>query len=432
MVQPGLKPKPAANSDLRPNVAAQFRAVRAASEALAAPLSAEDQQVQTMPLASPTKWHLAHTTWFFETFVLCPTAGYRPFDPNYHYLFNSYYEALGARHPRPDRGLLTRPALEDIRRYRQHVDAAVEAVLAREPDEAVSRLIELGCHHEQQHQELILTDIKHVLGLNPLAPAYAGSGHRNVSAPETGWISVAGGVKEIGHRGGGFCFDNEQPRHKVWIDDFRLATRLVTNGEWLAFMSDGGYTNPALWLSDGWQTAQSERWDAPLYWRRTEDGWSEYTLAGLQPVDPATPVVHVSHYEADAFAHWAGKRLPTEAEWEWARRTGAGGCGSAALSRGYGSPPPVTVEAPDRLGLLAMTGSVWQWTSSRFLPYPGFVAFPYDGYSWDHMKGQHYVCRGGSWATAEPIRRPTFRNWYVPTYRQGFLGLRLADSEPGI
>jgi ergothioneine biosynthesis protein EgtB len=421
MAQPGLKP--AANSDLRPDVGAQFRAVRAATEALAAPLSAEDQQVQSMPVASPTKWHLAHTTWFFETFILCPAAGYRPFDPNYHYLFNSYYEALGARHPRPDRGLLTRPSLDDIRRYRQHVDAAVDAVLARGPDEAVLRLIELGCHHEQQHQELILTDIKHVLGLNPLAPAYAAHVSRGAPAAETGWISVPGGVEEIGHRGGGFCFDNEQPRHKVWIDDFRLATRLVTNGEWLAFMSDGGYTEPALWLSDGWQTAQSERWDAPLYWRRTENGWTEYTLAGLRPVDPAAPVVHVSHYEADAFAHWAGKRLPTEAEWEVAA-TGTAPDGTFLDDRVFHPQP-----APDAAGLAQMFGDVWEWTQSPYTPYPGFRTA--DGalgeYNGKFMSNQ-MVLRGGSCATPRSHIRAEYRNFFPSSARWQFSGVRLADD----
>ena len=425
MAQPGLKPKLAANSDTRPNAAAMFGEVREMTRALSNRLSAEDQQVQSMPLASPTKWHLAHTTWFFETFVLKPFApAYPPFDPAYHYLFNSYYEALGERHPRPDRGLLTRPALDEILRYREHVDAAVETLLAVDADDELCRLIELGCHHEQQHQELILTDIKHVLGSNPLAPPYApAASSPRVSAPEREWTPIRGGVHEIGFSGSGFCFDNEQPRHKTWIDDFRLATTLITNREWLAFMADGGYATATLWLSDGWQTAQTEAWQAPLYWRPTDEGWSEYTLAGLRPVDPDAPVVHVSFYEAEAFARWAGKRLPTEAEWEIAAADLP--CDGNFLEADAFHPRVSRATG----GLQQMFGDVWEWTQSPYTPYPGFRAI--DGalgeYNGKFMANQ-MVLRGGSCATPQSHIRAEYRNFFPPSARWQFSGVRLADD----
>ncbi len=427
MAQPGLQPKLAATPDPCSTMAARFHAVRAATIALAAPLTAEDQQVQSMSLASPTKWHLAHTSWFFETFVLSKFArGYEPFDPNYHYLFNSYYETLGDRHPRPDRGLLTRPSLDDIHDYRRHVDAAMADVLATEAPDDLHRLVELGCHHEQQHQELIVTDIKHVLGGNPLAPAYAG---RTAAPPphalvaDLGWVSFAGGVREIGYGGSEFCFDNEQPRHKVWVDDFRLGSRLVTNREWLEFMADGGYTTPTLWLSDGWQTAQSERWEAPLYWQSSEDGWSEYTLAGRRPVAADAPVVHVSYYEADAFARWAGRRLPTEAEWEIAS-AGLPQDGNF-LETGAFHPQA----APATNGLTQVFGDLWEWTQSPYTAYPGFR--PANGalgeYNGKFMANQ-IVLRGGSCATPRSHIRAEYRNFFPPSARWQFSGLRLADD----
>ena len=427
MAQPGLQPKLAATPDPRSTTAARFRAVRAATIALAAPLTAEDQQVQSMSLASPTKWHLAHTSWFFETFVLCKFApGYEPFDPKYHYLFNSYYESLGDRHPRPDRGLLTRPSLDDIHGYRRHVDAAMANVLAREAPDDVHRLVELGCHHEQQHQELIVTDIKHVLGSNPLAPAYAGRTPAlppHALVPDLGWTSFAGGVREIGYGGSEFCFDNEQPRHKVWVDDFRLGSRLVTNREWLEFMADGGYTTPTLWLSDGWQTAQSERWEAPLYWHRSEDGWSEYTLAGRRPVAADAPVVHVSYYEADAFARWSGRRLPTEAEWEIA----AAGLHQDGNFLETGAFHPQA--APATTGLTQIFGDLWEWTQSPYTAYPGFR--PANGalgeYNGKFMANQ-IVLRGGSCATPRSHVRAEYRNFFPPSARWQFSGLRLADD----
>ncbi|HEY9217193.1 MAG TPA: ergothioneine biosynthesis protein EgtB, partial [Phenylobacterium sp.] len=309
-----LRPETATALD----AAARYRAVREATLRLVEPLSPEDQVVQSMPDASPAKWHLAHTTWFFETFILSQLApGYRSFDPRFSFLFNSYYEAVGERQPRPMRGLLTRPALGEVLAYRAHVDAAMEALLADQtPD-----LLELGLSHEEQHQELILMDVLHLFSLSPLDPAYraAPATVGLADAPrEAGFIEFAGGLVEIGHTGQDFAFDNEGPRHKVYLEPFRLADRLVTNGEWIDFIEDGGYRRPEFWLSEGWAQVQGERWQAPFYWRETGDGWRAMSLHGLRPIDPAAPVAHISYFEAEAFAAWAGRRLPTEAEWEHA------------------------------------------------------------------------------------------------------------------
>lgn len=405
---------------------ASFRAVRQTTTALAAPLSAEDQQVQSMLLTSPTKWHLAHTSWFFETFVLARFAGgYQPFDPHYHFLFNSYYEALGKRYSRPDRGLLTRPALGEVQRYRKHVDSAMERLIEAGLDAEAASLLELGCHHEQQHQELILTDIKHVLSLNPLAPSYAPAPaipSVSTSRPAT-WVAFAGGVQEIGYGASGFHFDNEGPRHRVWIDEFRLATRPVVNRDWLAFIADGGYSTPTLWLSDGWATVQAEKWRAPLYWRAVEGGWEEFTLHGLRRLDPEAPVSHVSYYEADAFARWAGKRLPTEAEWELAA-AGAAVDGNL-LDTGVRHPRAGDGQA----GLQQLYGDVWEWTQSPYTPYPGFraAAGALGEYNGKFMANQ-MVLRGGSCATPRSHIRATYRNFFPPSARWQFSGLRLADS----
>jgi len=416
----------AAAADASQTPGAFFRAVRGMTTSLAAPLSPEDQQVQSMLLTSPTKWHLAHTTWFFETFVLARfAAGYQPFDPHYHFLFNSYYEALGERYPRPDRGLVTRPPLHDIQRYRQHVDTAMEGLIERGLDPEAATLIELGCHHEQQHQELILTDIKHVLSLNPLAPVYAPAGGApSAAAPKpAAWVTFDGGVKEIGHAGGSFHFDNEGPRHRVWLDAFHLATKPVTNRDWLAFMADGGYATPTLWLSDGWATVQAERWCAPLYWRDRDGAWEEFTLHGLQRLDPEAPVSHVSYYEAEAFAHWAGKRLPTEAEWELAA-TGMARDGNFLETQARHPRP-----APAGDGLQQMFGDVWEWTRSPYTPYPGFraAAGALGEYNGKFMANQ-MVLRGGSCATPRSHIRATYRNFFPPSARWQFSGLRLADS----
>jgi dimethylhistidine N-methyltransferase len=404
-----------------------FETVRRRTMDLSEPLTAEDQCIQSMPDVSPTKWHLAHTTWFFETFILQPMApGYEPFHPRYNYLFNSYYEQVGARHARPERGLLSRPSLDDIHAYRYHVDTAMAAFLSGDGIERpeVAELLELGCHHEQQHQELLLTDIKHVFSCNPLKPAYRPPRPRDASRSRTlDWVENPGGLVETGHGGDGFAFDCEGPRHRVWLEPFRLANRPVTNAEYLAFMEDGGYERPEFWLSEGWSTCNERGWQAPLYWQQADDGtWRIFTLAGLRPVDPDAPVCHVSFYEADAYARWAGKRLPTEAEWEVtaAPLTPAG---NFAGSREY-HPVPAMGE-----GLRQIYGDVWEWTASAYRPYHGFQ--PAQGavgeYNGKFMSGQ-MVLRGGSCVTPEGHVRPTYRNFFYPPDRWQFSGIRLADD----
>jgi len=379
---------------------AQFKNVRAASDALAAPLSAEDCTIQSMPDASPVKWHLAHTSWFFETIVL-GALGIPPFDPSYAYLFNSYYEALGPRHPRPHRGLLTRPSLDAVKAYRRHVDAQMEKILPSLTDEALKAQVVLGLHHEQQHQELILTDIKHALFANPLRPAYCSTAPR----PETRqtqlleWEEHPGGLVEIGHQGDMFAFDNERPRHAVMLQPFRMANRTISNSEYLAFMEDGGYQRPEFWLSDGWARVQEEHWDAPLYWFNASGQRNIFTLAGVEPLDGAAPLLHVSFYEAAAYAAWAQKRLPTEFEWE-------------AINAGR-----------------ALPGVAWEWTRSSYDPYPGFR--PFQGaaseYNGKFMIGQ-MVLRGGSFATPANHIRSTYRNFFPPQARWQFSGIRLAQD----
>lgn len=398
-------------------LADRYRAVRSRTEALAAVLSDEDQLVQSMPDASPTKWHLAHSSWFFEAFILAQT-DYVPFDPQFNYLFNSYYEAVGDRHPRAARGLLTRPSAADVRRYRQHVDASMLALLedCPEHDRAV---VELGLHHEQQHQELLLMDIKHAFSVNPIAPAYAPQPDRPPAmAVPLEWTTFDGGLVEIGHAGDGFAFDNEGPRHKVWLEPFRMANRLVTNGEWLAFMASGGYASPAFWLSDGWAAVQREGWRAPLYWREGDEGWRVFTLEGLHLVDPAAPVCHVSYYEADAYARWAGGRLPREAEWEIAaHRVREHLAGALHPRRAVAS----------TLG--QMIGEVWQWTASPYAAYPGFrpAEDPTGEYNGKFMSGQ-MVLRGGACITPVGHSRPSYRNFFPPTARWAFSGLRIATD----
>ncbi|MEJ2400632.1 MAG: ergothioneine biosynthesis protein EgtB [Xanthomonadales bacterium] len=408
-------------------MADRYRSVRAQTLALTGPLGAEDQVIQSMADVSPTKWHLAHTTWFFETFILREhAAGYRPFDAHFNYLFNSYYEAAGPRHERAQRGLLSRPSLEEVHAYRAHVDEGMEALLAAaaapHANGGPTELVELGLNHEQQHQELILMDIKHVLSRNPLRPAYAPrSGERADAAPPLRWVSCPGGVRRIGHDGAGFCFDNEAPRHRTWLEDFRLASRPVSNAEYLAFIEDGGYDEPRWWLSDGWQTVREEHWRAPLYWYREDGRWQEFTLHGGGALDPAAPVVHVSYYEADAFASWAGKRLPTEAEWETAA------AGSAAeTAGGFGLHPAA---ASDGDGLQQMIGGVWEWTASPYAAYPGFRPAPgaVGEYNGKFMVNQ-MVLRGGCCATPVGHVRPTYRNFFYPRQRWPFAGIRLAED----
>ena len=386
-------------------LAARYAAVRSRTERLAAPLSAEDQCIQSMPDASPAKWHRAHTTWFFETFVLGPhRPGYAAFDPAFAFLFNSYYEAAGPRHARPRRGMLTRPSSEEVASYRAHVDAAMAPWLERGVKPALAELISLGLQHEEQHQELLVTDILHALAQNPLRPAY----DADWAEPEgprgpARWLDGPTGIVGIGHPGGDFAFDNETPRHQALLAPFRIADRPVTNGEWLGFIEAGGYRDPLHWMSDGWATCQAEGWEAPLYWERGADGeWRAFGLGGLRALDPDAPVRHVSWYEADAFARWSGRRLPTEQEWEAAA----------------GLP-----------GFLAAEGHVWQWTGSAYRPYPGFR--PWEGavgeYNGKFMIGQ-MVLRGGSLATPPGHARLSYRNFFPPGSRWQFSGLRLAED----
>lgn len=409
------------------DIARRFEDVRAQTLALTAPLSAEDQCIQSMPDASPTKWHLAHTTWFFETFVLKPRVdGYREFDPAYNYLFNSYYEQIGDRHARPERGMLTRPPLSDIHAFREHVDAAMHAYLGAAPETDVLDLIELGLHHEQQHQELLLTDIKHTLSRNPLFPAYRSprpaDATRNL---EQNWIDHPGGLVEIGHDGAGFAFDCEGPRHKVWLEPFQIATHPVSNGDFIEFIEDGGYRTPALWLADGWAMCQEQDWQAPLYWHRSGDGeWRIFTLSGLRPVDPDAPVCHVSYYEAEAYARWAGARLATEAEWEV--------IAEPLAPEGHFAGAGIFHPMPSRKeGLTQMFGDVWEWTGSAYSPYPGFRApeGAVGEYNGKFMSGQ-MVLRGGSCATPEGHIRTSYRNFFYPWARWQFSGIRLAQDAP--
>lgn len=415
----------------------RYRTVRLRTEALAAPLSAEDQTVQSMADVSPTKWHRAHTTWFFENFILMPyTVDYRPYDPAFGYLFNSYYEGAGPRHPRPARGLLSRPSVAEIARYRDHVDAAMATLVAGAGAtawRAIQPLFELGLYHEEQHQELILMDIKHVLSLNPLDPVYAPAPATPArqAPPAARFVAFAGGLRQIGHEGagsgeGGFAFDNEGPRHKVWIEPFGLASRLVTCGEYCAFIADGGYRRAELWLSDGWATVKSEAWEAPLYWRRDGEDWSIFTLAGRRALDDDEPVCHVSYYEADAFARWAGKRLPREAEWEVAAAESDIALEGNLMDRDVLHPLPAE---PSAAPLQQMIGDVWEWTASPYMPYPGYR--PPEGtigeYNGKFMANQ-MVLRGGAAVTPPGHVRITYRNFFYPASRWAFSGIRLAED----
>jgi len=402
-----------------------YRSVRTKSESLAAPLGVEDRCVQSMPDTSPTKWHLAHCTWFFETMLLKAFApNYKPFDKAYATLFNSYYESFGPRHPRPQRGLLTRPSCADIARYRAYVDEHIEDFIAQ-ADETVwqkaAPLLTLGCHHEQQHQELILTDILHAFSLNPIQPVYRPfkrGATKNTAALD--WIVCNGGMQRIGHVGPAFAFDNEGPAHHVYVDRFRIASRPVINAEWLAFIEDDGYQRPEFWLSDGWAVVQQEQWNAPLYWSRDDDGqWSRFTLGGLIDLDPAAPVCHVSFYEADAYARWAGKRLPTEQEWETVARTRE--IGGNFQDNGIFDP-----QSADHGQFF---GDVWEWTQSPYVAYPRFKSAvgAVGEYNGKFMVNQ-IVLRGGSCATPANHIRPTYRNFFYPNARWQFSGLRLADD----
>ena len=413
-----------------PSLAERLFETRQLSIELAEPLSAEDMTVQAMEDASPTKWHLAHVTWFFETFLLKRyLKGYREFDSAFNYCFNSYYEALGPRQPRPSRGLLTRPSADSVLAYRSHVDEALEKLLAqdagRRPE--ASRLVEIGINHEQQHQELLLTDILALFAANPLRPAYRqrpASG--SDAAPDTiRWIDFQAGIRSVGHAGEGYSWDNELPRHDVLIHPFRLADRLVTNAEWLEFMRDGGYRTAALWLADGWTLINREEWQSPRYWEERDGNWHQMTLAGLAPVELRAPVCHVSYYEADAYARWAGKRLPTEFEWEVAA-AGLPVTGNTLATRAMRPLPAPTARTSE---LRQMFGDVWEWTGSAYLPYPGYrpPAGAIGEYNGKFMVGQH-VLRGASCATPDGHSRATYRNFFYPHQRWQFLGLRLASE----
>jgi ergothioneine biosynthesis protein EgtB len=417
----------------RDAAAARYLEVRRLTEKLAEPLAPEDQVVQSMPDVSPTKWHRAHTTWFFETFVLEPFAeGYEVFHPGYGYLFNSYYEAVGPRHPRPERGLVTRPTVAEVHAYREHVDGHMLALIEKAEAPLWSRiapLVELGLNHEQQHQELVLTDIKHVFSCNSLCPAYApGRPFAPRPAPALQWFAYGGGLFTIGHEGPGFAFDNEGPPHEVVLRDFRLSSRPVTNGEFLEFIEDGSYENPEHWLSDGWATVRDRGWRAPLYWEETGGDWQILTLSGVYPVERGVPVCHVSYYEAAAFAAWAGKRLPTEAEWEVAARGLDDAPERAAnfLDSGHLHPVPASGSGT---GPVQMFGDVWEWTQSPYTPYPGYRPPPgaVGEYNGKFMCNQ-LVLRGGSCATPPGHVRATYRNFFAPDARWQFSGFRLAED----
>ncbi|HEV7517101.1 MAG TPA: ergothioneine biosynthesis protein EgtB [Thermoanaerobaculia bacterium] len=413
------------------DLAARYRAVRGTTDWLTAPLSPEDATVQSMPDASPAKWHLAHTSWFFETFVLAEAVpGYRPFHPDFRVLFNSYYNTLGAQHPRAERGLVTRPGLDEVRAYRAHVDRHLLALLAGGIAPALAELVEIGLQHEQQHQELILTDFKYLLSRNPLRPVYRESAPRPAAAGPypLAFRRFEEGIRWIGHAGPGFAFDNEGPRHRVFLDAFEIASRPVTNGEILAFIADGGYARPELWLSDGWNAARSEGWRAPLYWTERDGSWTIHTLSGERALDLDETACHLSFYEADAYARWAGARLPTEAEWEVAT-IGLPLAGNF-LEDGLFHPAPsptATAGGGELVQMFGMFGDIWEWTASPYTAYPGY--HPPEGalgeYNGKFMVNQ-IVLRGGSCATPRSHIRATYRNFFPPGARWQWSGLRLA------
>ena len=427
-----IKATPKRHHAPRPSTLAdRFAATRQASLGLAAPLSAEDCQVQSMPDASPAKWHLAHVTWFFETFILERfEPGFRPFDASFRVLFNSYYKGIGEQYPRPQRGMITRPTLADVKRFRADVDERMLALLAARPGDAeIEPLVTLGLQHEQQHQELLLTDIKHALSFNPAASGYARRWPISRVKPEPmRWFGHAGGLVELGHDrvlDGDFCFDNETPRHPAFLSPFEIASRPVSYGEYLAFMEDGGYARPELWLSMGWDWVQAGRRSAPLYWMRDGERWLNHTLQGTVAIDPHTPVCHLSYFEADAFARWAGARLPTELEWEHAARTLSAPLAGNFADRGAFHPMPQA--GPIVSEPVQMFGDVWEWTASAYLPYPRFR--PLEGlvgeYNGKFMCNQ-FVLRGGSCATPPGHVRASYRNFFPPEAQWQFSGLRLA------
>jgi ergothioneine biosynthesis protein EgtB len=408
-------------------LAAAYEAVRRTTERLTDGLAPEDMVVQSMPDVSPTKWHLAHTSWFFEQFVLVPHfAGYTPLEPVYLYLFNSYYQQAGERHCRDQRGYISRPTVAEVMAYRSHVDRAMLDLLGSVDEERFAQmepLVTLGLHHEQQHQELMLTDLKHVFSVNPLRPVYRARPNpaRVPEAPPLAWLAFDAGVHEIGFADDGFAYDNESPRHRVYLEPFELASRLVTNGEYLDFMDDGGYRRPELWLSLGWAAVQEKGWSEPFYWERRDGRWQLFTLAGMRDVEAAEPVCHLNYFEADAFARWAGARLPTEAEWEVA-------AAGLPLEGNFADAPQLhPTPAGPGSGMRQMYGDVWEWTSSAYAAYPGFrtAAGAVGEYNGKFMCNQ-YVLRGGSCATPAGHIRPTYRNFFPPEATWQFTGVRLA------
>jgi ergothioneine biosynthesis protein EgtB len=407
-----------------------FREVRAATERLCEPLALDDFMLQAMPDVSPTKWHIAHVSWFFEAFVLVPyLRGYEVMDERYHYLFNSYYNGAGPQYSRPDRGMLSRPTVAEVFDYRARIDRAVTALIentGRDSLPTVSALLTLGMHHEQQHQELMLTDVKYNLWVNPMRPSYHRvSPQRGTATAPVRWLEFEGGTVWIGHGGPSFAFDNESPRHQAYLRPFRLASRLVTNGEYLEFIEAGGYDDPRLWLADGWNAVRARKWRAPLYWEMRDGSWQAYMLAGMRALDEHAPVSHLSYYEADAYARWAGRRLPTEQEWEYAALREELWPGAAYESGVFEPMPAAGVET----GLEQMAGDVWQWTQSPYVPYPGFRPWPdtLGEYNGKFMVNQ-IVLRGGSCATPPSHTRLTYRNFFPPDARWQFSGLRLAED----
>lgn len=420
------------------NLLDSYLSIRRRSEEICEPLVLEDYGVQPMPDASPPKWHLAHTTWFFETFILKVfDSGYKPFHPKFEYLFNSYYEHVGNRHPRPERGNLSRPTVSQVLDYRQHVDEAIRKIVGNETKPQIATRITLGNHHEQQHQELLFTDLKFNLGKNPLFPVYrelnekSGSSHGISEIDPLRFVPFKGGKIPIGTSDNDtFCFDNETPRHHVWLEPFAFANRLVTNGEYLEFLEDGGYENPTLWLSDGWRERQTRGWQSPEYWLRDDvEGWCEYSLSGLSPLDPSTPVTHVSFYEADAFARWSKKRLPTEFEWETvARRVISETDDDSKFNIASREMLQPLANEPNQ-GINQLIGDCWEWTSSAYAPYPGFrpLIGALGEYNGKFMANQ-FVLRGGSCVTPVDHIRVTYRNFFYPKDRWQFTGIRLADD----
>jgi len=404
----------------------RLQAVRVRTESLCKPLEIEDYVIQSCESVSPPKWHLAHTTWFFETFILLPFApGYRVYDEAYAHLFNSYYETAGTFFPRNQRGLLSRPTVDDILRYRGHVDEALQTLLNDLPRQSAHDIlarIELGIEHETQHQELLLMDVKYNFFINPLKPAYRDVADPSSSAPSMVWQAFKGGIVEIGHDGMGFSFDNERPRHRTLLQDYRLASRLVSNEEYLSFISDDGYQRPELWLSDGWYTINAQRWIAPLYWQQEGNDWLQFTLSGMRPLNPYEPVAHLSYFEADAYARWADKRLPTEAEWEHAAV-------NLPVTGNFLESGTLHPQAAQQPGLTQMYGDLWEWTQSAYTSYPGFRPLPgsLGEYNGKFMNGQ-MVLRGGCCVTAQNHIRASYRNFFRPADRWMFSGLRLAEN----